>query len=150
MIGWVTCAVCRKPVDKIVQRYDLARQVQVFTVHCHGARETTELPDDLVVDLVSEPEAGVAFQTTKPPLAWISGGFVVQGGSMIVSRAQGNPTPRRAPTSSGLRHLPLRQLPDPLCQGVPLLHQRIQLVAHLRARQGGVGTDAVDRLGDVG
>jgi hypothetical protein len=43
--GWPTCAICRKPVDKIDLFYYPEFYGKVFRVSCHGETETAVLSD---------------------------------------------------------------------------------------------------------
>ena len=46
----VWCARCRRPVERIDWQHELARDVLVATVFCHGEREQAELTHYDVVD----------------------------------------------------------------------------------------------------
>lgn len=65
---WATCAVCRKPVEKMTVTRDAARAETVFTAQCHGATETASVSDQLMQDTLAtfgEVER-VAFTKREP------------------------------------------------------------------------------------
>lgn len=48
---WPTCAVCKRPVERMDSYYDARRCCTVIIARCHGQREEVELEDELLADL---------------------------------------------------------------------------------------------------
>jgi hypothetical protein len=66
-----TCAVCRKPVDELVQGADPSAGRLVFTARCHGAAQRVEIDQELlavsVTIVVGEAFATQALQSAALP-----------------------------------------------------------------------------------
>ena len=55
------CAVCKKPVDDIVQSYDPLKRGWLFSAFCHGSIDQTFV-DEISFHLSREILQGVAFE----------------------------------------------------------------------------------------
>lgn len=91
-----TCAICRRPVDRISCRYDIARQATIYTAYCHGDSETVYLGDvDIMLSTFDGISFGVAFGTPR------LGAPVYRLGPLRVSQipSQIPPTPSDPPES---------------------------------------------------
>jgi hypothetical protein len=54
----LTCAVCKKTVDRITQWHDVASQCEVFKAECHGQIEIASLA---VLDIMTSRPGGIEF-----------------------------------------------------------------------------------------
>lgn len=71
----VRCAICDKPVDRVVASYEVAPMCHVLTVQCHGDSESMRLEDYLLAEIGTDvarqirSQEGVAFATKRigPP-----------------------------------------------------------------------------------
>lgn len=60
----IVCAICNKPVDRVEVVPDFANDGTIWRVHCHGDKDTCEVPRH--VDLSREAlVTAVAFQTKR-------------------------------------------------------------------------------------
>lgn len=57
----IYCAKCKKLVDKIEVHDDLNNNARVFTVYCHGEKETKNLSHKDMVEILGL-SGGVAFK----------------------------------------------------------------------------------------
>lgn len=51
-MGWLTCAVCNKPVDSIEQIDDPYMDRRVFRAHCHGQVDEATLDAITLMDSI--------------------------------------------------------------------------------------------------
>jgi len=69
----ITCAVCSKPVDRILVYRDLYCRLTAIRVFCHGEEDDMELTDEFVSEIGPRELAqlqqtgGLAFTTKKIP-----------------------------------------------------------------------------------
>lgn len=61
---WPTCAVCRRPVERMERYRDEANHQDVFVAYCHGASEVTAISDKLIAE-ARVIEVGEAFASTR-------------------------------------------------------------------------------------
>lgn len=64
----IRCAVCDKPVERILTREDIARCRHEITVVCHGDNDTMMLDHLALIETGAEQffqTEGVAFQTNR-------------------------------------------------------------------------------------
>jgi hypothetical protein len=63
-----TCAVCRQPVEQLIEERDAFLGRVVFTAVCHGQRERVRV-DEEVLEGVRGVSFGVAFSSSPRQLA---------------------------------------------------------------------------------
>lgn len=59
--GYPRCALCDRPVEKLVSETNILKNVTTLVAHCHGATETAVLTDEQLAGAYFD---GLAF---KPP-----------------------------------------------------------------------------------
>jgi len=59
-----TCAICKKPVEKITKYRDELYCRDRYIVECHGDKEVTDINDEVMHNAISI-EVGYAFTTKK-------------------------------------------------------------------------------------
>lgn len=63
--GVPTCAVCNKPVERMVSMYDISMAIRRFRVYCHGQTEEAFL-NDMDIFGADSIRMGQAFIDTLP------------------------------------------------------------------------------------
>jgi len=61
----IRCAICEKPVDKVVREPNFCADTTRFTVYCHGDTDTCELTAMQLEEFGPDMEPGYAFTTRR-------------------------------------------------------------------------------------
>ena len=57
----IQCAICKRPIDRLVRIRNEAGRKTIFRIYCHGAMEETVVPDEVLLETFGAVKDGKAF-----------------------------------------------------------------------------------------